>query len=175
MAWASLPTVSQTKLALLDKLKDLYGSNSAKLANFHQHIRNGVVDWNSAGIFQIVSAGRKGPGKPFEVVVKSASLGKTAVVSQEHLAGDEGPFSLAANWSDTSAAILLPENSWKLSFFFPALGRKLRRQTSKEVGILSAVSAASTGLMIKAAPGSFAGTASRGSPGKLSSPSVAGP
>lgn len=167
--------VSQTKLALFEKLKDMYESNGAKLANFHQHIQNGVVHWISAGIFQIVSAGRKGPGRPFEVVVKSASLGKTAVVSQEHLAGDEGRFSLAANWSETSAATLPPATSWKLSFFFPAPGRKLRRQTSKEVGILSAVSAASMGLMNKAAPGSFAGTASRGSPGKLSSPSVAGP
>lgn len=89
--------VTQSKKTLFENLKDLYDTNGSKLGNFHQHIVNGVVDWNAGGIFQIVRASRTCPGKPFEVVVKSTFLGKIAVVSQEHLAGDEGPFSLAAN------------------------------------------------------------------------------
>ena len=143
--------VKQTRLQLYEQMRLLYNENGRPLRDCEQYIHDGTVDFQS-GLAQY-KIEVEGVGDSRVVKLWSRVLSKTGVVTD--LNDDPGPFRIVNNFSSKTACILSAQDTsgWQCSYFFPTLGRALKRRRSAGGSAMGAPAVRETGEQALAAAG----------------------
>ena len=120
--------VKQTRLQLYEQMRLLYDENKKPLTDCEQYIHDGTVDFQTGlaqYTFDVV-----GQGEARVIKLWSRVLNKSVIVTD--LNDEPGPFRIVNNFSVKSACIVTGQDGggWQCSYFFPTLGRALKRRRS---------------------------------------------
>jgi hypothetical protein len=139
----------QSRNELYDSMKTMYIENGRPLVGLDRYVHDGAIDYGS-GLGQY-SLTVQGEADARIVTVYCKAIDATKNISID-VAGDIGPFTIKSNWSMKGAFISSPSETWQCSYFFPSLGRTLKRRRSAGDGV---VGVPAVGGGVGAAPANF--------------------
>jgi hypothetical protein len=123
----------QTRNELYDSMKTMYIENGRPLVGLDRYVHDGAIDYGSGlGQYSLTVQG-DGDARIVAVYCKAIDATKNITID---VASDIGPFTIKSNWSMKGAFISSPSETWQCSYFFPSLGRTLKRRRSAGDGVL---------------------------------------
>lgn len=98
---------------------------------------DGSIDWLAAGHYALLVGETKPKSQQVSITLKSQK--EVARVTADVIADDHGPWTIKANWSIQSACLSRPKGEYVIKYFFPRGHRKLARQSSADMRVISVV------------------------------------